>query len=66
MEPFGLVPLEAMSCGLPVVATRVQGVEEVVTDGVNGFLSSEDPVSYAVQLERALEEASLELNLDFS
>jgi hypothetical protein len=37
-ESFGLVLLEAMMCGLPVVAARVGGMKEVVVDGETGFL----------------------------
>ena len=37
-EPFGLVMIEAMACGTPVVAYRSGSVPEVLTDGVNGFI----------------------------
>jgi N-acetyl-alpha-D-glucosaminyl L-malate synthase BshA len=37
-EAFGLAALEGLSCGVPVVATAVGGVPEVVDDGKNGFL----------------------------
>jgi len=37
-ESFGLAALEAMACQVPVVASRVGGLSEVVTDGKDGFL----------------------------
>jgi len=37
-ESFGLVALEAASCGVPVVGSRIGGVPEVVLDGETGFL----------------------------
>ncbi|AMR31816.1 hypothetical protein A0256_10485 [Mucilaginibacter sp. PAMC 26640] len=37
-EPFGMVMIEAMACGTPVIAFRRGSVPEVVTEGVNGFV----------------------------
>jgi glycosyltransferase involved in cell wall biosynthesis len=37
-EPFGLVMIEAMACGTPVIAYRSGSVPEVIDDGVTGFI----------------------------
>jgi N-acetyl-alpha-D-glucosaminyl L-malate synthase BshA len=40
LESFGLAALEAQACEAPVVATRIGGIPEVVTDGESGYLSN--------------------------
>lgn len=39
LESFGLAALEAQACEVPVIATRIGGIPEVVNDGESGFLS---------------------------
>lgn len=43
-ESFGLAALEAMACEVPVVASKVGGLPEVVEDGVSGFLCPPDDI----------------------
>jgi D-inositol-3-phosphate glycosyltransferase len=50
-ESFGMVALEAMACGSPVVASRVGGLTTTVRDGVTGYLVPEgDPIALAERL----------------
>jgi len=49
-EPFGLVMIEAMACGTPVIAYRSGSVPEVIDDGVTGFIvDSEEEAVNAVK-----------------
>ena len=41
-ESFGLAALEAMACEVPVVASRVGGLPEIIEDGVTGFICDQD------------------------
>ncbi len=56
-ESFGLVLLEAMAAGLPVVASDIPGFDEVVIDGLDGLLVPPgDPAALAAAVARLLDE----------
>lgn len=54
LETFGLVPLEAMACGVPVIATNVSGHRETVVHGKTGFLVEFHPKEIAGRLTMLL------------
>jgi len=54
LEPFGLVPLESMACGTPVVAVREGGFRETIIDGETGFLVDRDEAGLSGAIEALL------------
>lgn len=58
-EPFGLVPLEAMACGTPVVGVREGGVQESIVDGYTGLLTERDPRQFGLAVQHLLTRPAL-------
>ena len=59
-EGFGLSALEAMACGVPLVGSRVDALQEIVLEGITGILfESESPVDLAVKLAIILHDDEL-------
>ena len=50
LETFGLVPLESMACGVPVIATKISGHRETVKDNKTGFLVEFEPEEIAEKI----------------
>lgn len=54
VEDFGIIPVEAMAAGCPVIVNRIGGAAESVLDGVTGFhVDIDDPVAVASAVDRA-------------
>ena len=63
-EPFGLVAVEAMACGRPVCASRVGGLQGIVSRGETGFLFERaDGAELAEQLGKLLDDEGLRMEM---
>jgi glycosyltransferase involved in cell wall biosynthesis len=63
LETFGLVPLESMACGIPVIATNVSGHRETVIDGKTGFLVDFDPKEIADKILYLIDDKKIAVEL---
>jgi glycosyltransferase involved in cell wall biosynthesis len=62
-EPFGIVFVEALAAGLPVVATSLGGALEIVDDTCGILVPPDDPAALSVALERLLRDRALRARL---
>jgi D-inositol-3-phosphate glycosyltransferase len=59
-EPFGLVPLESMASGTPVVASKVGGMQWTIKDGKTGYLCKpQDPMAFADKIYNLFKHSSI-------
>lgn len=63
-EPFGLVTLEMMASGLPVIASKVGAIPEIIEDNLNGLLVKQNnPELLSQKIEMLLDDAALRIRL---
>lgn len=59
LEPFGLIPIEAMACATPVVGVAEGGIRETIIDGETGFLTERDPLEFGQAIQRLMKNPEL-------
>lgn len=62
-EPFGLIPLEAMACGIPVIAVGEGGYNESIINNKTGFLIPRDSVELYNKINKVLSNEKLRMDL---
>lgn len=63
-EAFGLVNIESLAAGTPVIASAVGGIPEIIRDGVDGFLvPPDDPIALASKLHVLLSDVGLRTSM---
>ena len=59
-EPFGLVAIESLACGTPVIARRVGALPEIIRDGIDGFFGDDvEQLAYQVARVETLDRAEI-------
>ena len=66
VETFSIAALEALNCGLPCVLTDIGGANEMIENGVNGYLSKTNFEDISEQWSKALLENFDKKNISFS
>jgi len=62
-EPFGLVPLEAMAMGTPVVGVREGGIQETIVDGISGISTPREPDLFGSAIRQLISQRNYRENL---